>query len=527
MELGILIFLSSGLFLGWSLGANDAANVFGTAVGSRMIRFGTAALICSVFVILGATISGSGAAHTLGELGSINAIGGAFMAALAAALTVFWMTKLGLPVSTSQAIVGAIIGWNLFSGSATDLGALTKILGTWVGAPILGAIFAALLYLLTTKVLAVSKLHILRVDAYTRWGLILAGAFGAYALGANNIANVMGVFVPSSPFTSFSVGDLLHVSSVQQLFLLGAIAIAVGVYTYSHKVMMTVGGGLLKLSPIASWVVVIAQSLVLFLFASVALEHLLASNGLPSLPLVPVSSSQAVVGAVIGIGLLQGGRAIRWSVLGRISAGWVATPVLAAGICFVSLFFLQNVFNQQVFQIVHYRVSEPLIEKLADQGVDVAPLQGLIGEDFDSERSLMKAIGERTDLGYQERYRIAELARIRPVQIDADGLRELRGEAGLSSGQLAALAAIDGQSFDHAWMLADALGHAEPDWRFMSRTTVNKLHNRGLQRQLDRVIAVFSTAPDAEQQSAGGGDNCGCARVSCTPMEARPRAGAA
>ena len=55
MDLTVLVFLSSGLFLGWSLGANDAANVFGTAVGARMIRFGTAAIICSVFVILGGT----------------------------------------------------------------------------------------------------------------------------------------------------------------------------------------------------------------------------------------------------------------------------------------------------------------------------------------------------------------------------------------------------------------------------------------------------------------------------------------
>ena len=53
----VLIFLTSGLFLGWSLGANDAANVFGTAVGSRMVRFTTAALICGVFVVLGAFVS--------------------------------------------------------------------------------------------------------------------------------------------------------------------------------------------------------------------------------------------------------------------------------------------------------------------------------------------------------------------------------------------------------------------------------------------------------------------------------------
>ena len=110
MELAVLFFLTSGLFLGWSLGANDASNVFGTAVGTRMIRFSTAAVICSVFVILGAVMSGSGAAHTLGRLGAVNALPGSFMVALSAAVSVYLMTKLGLSVSTTQAIVGGILG---------------------------------------------------------------------------------------------------------------------------------------------------------------------------------------------------------------------------------------------------------------------------------------------------------------------------------------------------------------------------------------------------------------------------------
>ena len=112
--------------MGWSLGANDAANVFGTAVGTRMVRFKTAAWIASIFVVLGAVISGGGTSETLGKLGAINAMAGAFTVALAAAVTVTWMTKLKLPVSTSQSIVGAIIGWNLFTGSATDLQSLSK-----------------------------------------------------------------------------------------------------------------------------------------------------------------------------------------------------------------------------------------------------------------------------------------------------------------------------------------------------------------------------------------------------------------
>lgn len=349
MEFTILLFLTSGLFLGWALGANDAANVFGTAVGSRMVKFTTAAIICSVFVILGAVVSGAGAAHTLGKLGAINALPGSFMAALSAAVAVYTMTKAGLPVSTSQAIVGAIIGWNLFSGTPTDPKALTKIMTTWVACPILAAFFSAIIYKFIVWFIRNAKLHLLRTDAYTRIGLLVAGAFGSYSLGANNIANVMGVFVESNPFTDFSVANILTFTGGQQLFLLGAIFIGIGVFTYSKRVMLTVGNDLLPLSPIAAWVAVVSHSIVLFLFASQGLEALLASNGLPTIPLVPVSSSQAVVGAVLGIALIKGGRGIQWRVLGNIATGWVITPVIACGMCFVGLYFLQNVFDQTVF----------------------------------------------------------------------------------------------------------------------------------------------------------------------------------
>ena len=349
MDISILLFLTSGLFLGWALGANDAANVFGTAVGTRMIRFSTAATICTIFVILGAVYSGAGAAGTLGKLGAIDALAGSFAAALSAALAVYLMTKAGLPVSTTQAIVGAIIGWNLFSGTTTDTNSLVKILTTWLVCPLLAAVIAMGLFKLTTAVLSRAKLHLLRTDAYTRLGLLLAGAFGSYSLGANNIGNVMGVFVPSSPFIDFEIAGLFTFSSTQQLFLLGAIAIGVGVLTYSKRVMMTVGSNIMPLSPVAAWVVVMAHSLILFLFASQGLESFLISHGLPSIPLVPISSSQAVVGAVLGIALLKGGRRIHWRVLGRIGAGWMVTPMIAGIVCFISLYFMQNVFDQNVY----------------------------------------------------------------------------------------------------------------------------------------------------------------------------------
>ncbi|MCP4070682.1 MAG: inorganic phosphate transporter [Hyphomicrobiales bacterium] len=344
MDILVLLFLTSGLFLGWALGSNDAANVFGTAVGTKMVKWRTAAIICSVFVILGALISGAGASHTLGKLGAISALPGAFMTALSAAVAVYTMTKSGLPVSTSQAIVGAIVGWNLFSGNPTDIATLTKILSTWIICPVLSAVIAIGLFKMLRFFSRRIKLHMIMADAYTRVALILAGAFGAYSLGANNIANVVGVFIPASPLPELAVGPFM-ITSTQQLFLLGGLAIALGVFTYSRGVMMTVGGNLGRLSPTAALIAVTSHSIVLFAFASRGLEAWLSGIGLPTIPLVPVSSSQAVVGAIVGISILQGATGIRWSVLGKIVTGWISTPIVAGFLCFVGLFFLQNVFG--------------------------------------------------------------------------------------------------------------------------------------------------------------------------------------
>jgi len=344
----IFLFLSSGLFLGWSLGANNGPDVFSTAVGSKMLRFKTAALICGIFVIFGAFISGSGTSETIDQLGSIHAIAGSFIVALAAAIAVFWMVKLKLPVSNSQAIVGAIIGWNFFANLTTNLDSLTKIVLAWIISPILAAIFAIIVYYIIKIFFTKTKIHLLRKDLYTRLGLIALCAAGAYSLGANNIGNVMGVFVSVSPFPDINFYNIFTITSTQLLFLAGGIAVALGVLTYSHKVAETIGSNIFKLSPEAALAVVLSNTIVLFLFSSVKLHQWLLGHGLPAFPLVPVSSSQAIVGAVIGIGIIKGARNIRYKVLGEIAVGWVVTPIIAGIISFISLFIIQNVFSQNV-----------------------------------------------------------------------------------------------------------------------------------------------------------------------------------
>ncbi len=345
MDQGLLIFLSSGLFLGYSLGANDAANVFGTAVGTRMVRFKTAAIICSIFVILGAVISGAGASHTLGKLGAIPSMAGAFSVAFTAGAVVFLMTAKRLPVSTSQAIVGAIIGWNLFSQNPTSIKVFSTIASTWILCPILSAVIAIILCKFVGWFLSKLKLGLFQQDYYTRIALIVAGAFGSYSLGANNIANVMGVFVPSIQWDDLFILGLTFTPTMQ-LFFIGGLAISAGVF-YSKKIMIYVGENLANITPVLAWVIVMAHSVTLFLFSSQGLHDFLVSYGLPALPLVPVSSSQAIIGGVVGVGLYKKLQ-VDYLGLARISAGWVLTPILSALTCFVLLFIVQNVFGQIV-----------------------------------------------------------------------------------------------------------------------------------------------------------------------------------
>ena len=486
----VLIFLTSGLFLGWSLGANDAANVFGTAVGSRMVRFTTAALICGVFVVLGAFVSGTGAAQTLGKLGAVNALGGSFMAALAAGLTVYWMTKLGLPVSTSQAIIGSIIGWNLFSDSYTDISSLLKILSTWIICPLLSAVIAALLFTLAKIFVRKIGVGLIRMDGYTRLALILAGAFGAYSLGANNIANVMGVFVPVAPFPDLQFGQDFSVSSAQQLFLVGGLAIAVGVFTYSKRVMMTVGSELMTLTPLAAWVAVMSHSIVLFLFASERLEQLLANMSLPTIPLVPVSSSQAVVGAVIGIGMLQGGREIQWPRIYGIVRGWVITPVSSCLLCFVGLYFLQNVFQQEVQRESNYLLSTRVLEKFQKEGIETTSLNQLSDSTFSSSAELVSAVSSIVPLSSQQGLKVVEFSLQKSLVITQEKIASM-DKKGLSSIQLDALNQLQGQTFNFPWQLGDSLAEISSEWKVRGGGLKNKLNDRKIKQKLAYLYRNF------------------------------------
>ena len=99
--------------------------------------------------------------------------------------------------------------------------------------------------------------------------------------------------------------------------IIGGAAIAVGVLTYSKRVMMTVGGSIANISQIDGFLVIVAMALTVLLMGKFM--------G------IPVSTSQSVVGAVIGAGLVSGVKNVNFGVMKNIAIAWVSSP-LAAGL---------------------------------------------------------------------------------------------------------------------------------------------------------------------------------------------------
>jgi hypothetical protein len=137
----------------------------------------------------------------------------------------------------------------------------------------------SVLYKLFQFILGKVKLNILLLNAIIKWGLLASGAYGAYALGGNSVANVTGVFARAGRLT------------VRWATIIGSLSIALGAITYSKRVMMTVGSGLVALDGFSAFVAVLSEAITIHIYVAIG---------------VPVSTSQAIVGAVPASGSRRG-----------------------------------------------------------------------------------------------------------------------------------------------------------------------------------------------------------------------------
>ncbi len=301
----IFCLLGAGVYVGWNIGANDAANCVGTTVGAGLLPFRRAVILVSIFAVLGAVLQGDRVMDTLGrgivkeDLTFLPIL----IALICSGVFVTLATFFRIPVSTSQSIVGAVVGVGLAMGAEVDFSRCATIVESWILCPFLTmAISFVLLHLLGLLMRRLEPGTIVLQNALG-WLAILSGCYVAYSMGANNAGNAVG-----------PIANLAIVHPKILLCVAGG-AIALGAFTYGKKVTDTVGKGITQLDIPGAFVAQVSSAFGMHFFSVLG---------------IPVSTSSAIVGAVAGVGLVKGAKTIGKKTTWTIVVGWVLTPCLAA-----------------------------------------------------------------------------------------------------------------------------------------------------------------------------------------------------
>ena len=316
MPLLTYLTILMGLGVGWSIGANDAANSLGTAVGARVRTLRQAIILISVFGLLGALLQGSYVIKTIGtgivpmnELDKTSAKYLALITAFSACSWVVLATYWKMPISTSHSIVGAVAGAGLAIGAPIKWKALADIFMCWILTPLGSAILGYICYRIFRNLFykMVPRRYLKPVFSAL---LTMSGCYVAYSWGANDVANSTGVLAGAG------------ILSPKACVILGGVAIIIGITTWGYKVIETIGSGITTLVPIMAFS---AE------FASAINVHIYTMFG------IPVSTSHSIVGAVVGVGLVKGLRVINLRIMREIVVCWLATPAVAGLISFLGL----------------------------------------------------------------------------------------------------------------------------------------------------------------------------------------------
>ncbi len=379
-----------GFYMAWNIGANDVANSMASAVGARAITVRQAVFIAGILNVVGATFIGTHVTNTIRK-GIVSTeilsdphlvLIGALSALLAAALWVSFATWKSLPVSTTHSIVGAMIGFGIMVGgfSAINWDKLGAVVLSWIISPVLSLVIAFVVFKIIVKVILTrndpfgwalklspffigpaffvvvlsflfktplgKKLLIGNLSALLI-ALILASIFGilakillqkfikdrnkeaeeifrriqigtscyvALAQGANDVANAIGpLAVIYFLVKTGGVGATVPVPVF--LLLFGGIGIACGISMAGYRVMKTIGEKITVLTNTRGFSVDFAAATTVLVASKMGL---------------PVSTTHAAVGGVLGVGLARGIEAVNFGIVFKIMLYWILTVPVAA-----------------------------------------------------------------------------------------------------------------------------------------------------------------------------------------------------
>jgi PiT family inorganic phosphate transporter len=310
----ILIILILAVLFDVSNGWNDSANAIATVVSTRVLSPLKAVGMAAVMNILGAFFS-TAVAKTIGE-GVVSPEAVTNLVVVAALITAFlWngvMTRIGMPISCSHALIGGLIGASIAFGGREILNVdgITKIFLSLLISPIIGLIFGyVFMKLLTVFIGGFSPGSINRNFGRLQ---LLSSAFMAFSHGSNDAQKAMGVIT----LALVSSGYIQSLEVPLWVIFLCGLAMGTGTALGGWRVIRTLGVNMLKLQPIHGFA---AET-------SAAATIIVSSHfGLP------VSTTHVITTAIMGVGSTKRFSAVRWGLARKILVAWVFTLPICFG----------------------------------------------------------------------------------------------------------------------------------------------------------------------------------------------------
>jgi PiT family inorganic phosphate transporter len=311
----IVLVIVIALVFDYTNGFHDAANAIATSVSTRALTPRTALLLAAVMNLLGAFL-GTKVASTVGK-GIIDAPHGlhglaVVLAALLGAITWNLTTwYFGLPSSSSHALIGGLVGAALASaGHVKWAGVLDKVVIPMVVSPLVGFALAFLVMLALLWIFRNGQPA--RLNRGFRAAQTVSAAAMALGHGLQDAQKTMGVIV-----LALVVGGYQSTFDVPWwVILLAAGALSAGTYAGGWRIMRTLGRRIIDLDPPRGFAAESTASAVLYTTAFVFAA--------------PISTTQTITSAVLGVGATKRFSAVRWGVAGNILVAWVLT-IPAAG----------------------------------------------------------------------------------------------------------------------------------------------------------------------------------------------------
>jgi PiT family inorganic phosphate transporter len=311
-------------------GFHDPANAVATSVSTRALSARRAVAIAAVMNFLGAFTS-TKVAQTVGG-GLINTAPGyitaqVLFAALFGAIGWNLLTwRLGLPSSSSHALVGGLIGAAIARGEPdpVDWSALwNKVIWPGLTSPVIGFLLAGLLMVLILW--AFRRVRPAPLNRGFRTLQIASGSFLAFAHGTNDAQKTMGV-IALALYASHRTASPTTIPN--WVIAAAALSMALGTYIGGWRIMRTMGTRIFKLRPPQGFAAQTTASAVLYTVAT--------RYGFP------VSTTHVIAGSVMGSGATTRVSAVRWGVAADMVAAWVFT-IPAAGLAAAAFYGLLSV----------------------------------------------------------------------------------------------------------------------------------------------------------------------------------------